>query len=251
MEDRVTEPRLEQLDNPAARVEAVLIRAQPHTGSEANALDEWQAVFGADTPEDVAQFTAEFITQLQLAREAIERLPESEDPEHLLKYFSVLDNLPRSMLMMAGLPMSAFSRFMTDEIIYSLAGCSRALRRNGAREPTFDSDALIELLGMVAKIIDEVAESDVPTYLKLFITQRLQEVETALRLYRISGYARVEYSLDGLVGATWRAPEEAKKQTGNWILRIIAKVQGFARGSAELAKSTQTVIESVQSISGN
>lgn len=247
----MTEPRLEQLDNPAARVEAVLIRAQPHTEGSANALDAWREVFEVETTEDVAMFTAEFIAQIRLAREAIERLPESEDPEHLLKYFSVLDKLPKLMFTMTGQLMSAFRPIINNEVIYSLAGCSRALRRNQAKELTFDSDALIELLGLVAKVVDEVAASDVPIHLKIFITQRLQEVETALRLYRITGYSGVEYSLDGLIGTMWRAPEEAKKKTGNWIVRVVAKVQSFARGSAELTTSAQKVIESVQAISGN
>ncbi len=228
------------------------MRAKPFADGSGTALDGWREVFEVETEEDVALFTAEFITQIRLAREAIERLPaESEDPEHLLKYFPILDRLPKALLTMAGLPMSEFRSFVTDEVMYSLAGCSRALRRNGVKELTFESEAVVELLGLVTIVIGEVAKSDVPSYLKIFMTQRLQDVETALRLYRIAGYTAVEYSLDGLVGAMWHTPEEAKKKTGSWILRVVAKVQSFARGSAEIATSAQKVIESVQTISGN
>jgi hypothetical protein len=108
------------------------MRAQPYTEGSATALDAWQEVFDVDTLEDVAMSTAAFIAQVRLAREAIERLPESEDPAHLLKYFPVLDKLPRLMLMMASQTMSAFRPFITNEVIYSLAACSRALRRKGA-----------------------------------------------------------------------------------------------------------------------
>ena len=79
----MTEPRPEQLDNPAARVEAVLMRAKPFADGSGTALDGWREVFEVETEEDVALFTAEFITQIRLAREAIERLPAESEIQNI------------------------------------------------------------------------------------------------------------------------------------------------------------------------
>jgi hypothetical protein len=239
---------LTELDNPAARVEAVLRRAEPFIGQDVNAKTAWLAVFHTESDEDLMSRCTEFVTQIRLAREAIERLPEDEYPEHLLEHFPLLEKLPGLMFAMPTNTMSSYRTFITPTLIYSLGACARALRRNGWTEPTLDDDGINELLETINDILIEVAQSALPKDVKIFVVQRLRDVEAALRSYQISGYAGLEITLDALIGSLWRAPNDTKKPVGNWFMRLLSKVESATKTSAQIATSTQKAIESVRVI---
>ena len=152
--------------------------------------------------------------KVQVARKTVENLPtETEDPSRLLAHFGTLDQICNALLAVGAQSMEQYRTMIDVSLIYSLGSCSRALRRNGAREPTFEENAIPALLDLVAEIIEETAASTLPLDVQLFIVRRLRDVEAALRAFQVAGYSGVESALDALIGAVWRTAPASHGRT--------------------------------------
>jgi hypothetical protein len=215
------------------------------------ARNHWNYAFGVDDPLELAGHVAHFIQQVQLTKELVAGLPEDEDPSHLSTYFPQLDQICDALLGVGTYNMGIFAGLVTPELLFSLGSCSRAIRRHGGREPTIDTAGLKNILATIHEVHREIVASGLPHTVSLFIIQRLREVEDAVTAFTIAGYSGVESSLDALIGgASWRTPPIQQPQVGSWVKRAWTAIQSTAIGTASIAGSTQTVIESYKAITG-
>jgi hypothetical protein len=240
-----------ELDNPAARILAVLERLQPLLSEQGPARDAWQRAFDIGDPFDLPNRIAHFIQQVQLTKELVAALPDDEDPEHLSTYFNRLDQICNNLLGVGTVNQSEFVGLVKPELLFSLGSCSRAIRRNGGREPTIDIDGIESILNTISEVRNEIVASNMPRDVNIFILRRLREVEDAVFTFKIAGYSGVEDTLDALLGgAAWRTPATQQQPVENWVKRIFLAIQTAARGTAAIAGSTQTVVESYKAITG-
>ena len=240
-----------ELDNPAARILAVLERVQPLLDQPGPALDAWQQAFDVRDPLDLPGRVAHFIQQVQLTKELVAALPEEEDSEHLSTYFRQLDRLCNVLLGVGIYNTSEFVGSVKPELLYSLGSCSQAIRRHGGREPTIDVAGIENILSTIHDVRNEIVASQLPHNVSLFILRRLREVEEAVLAFKIAGYAGVEDTLDALLGgAAWRTPPGQQRPVGGWINRVWMAIQTGTKGTATIASSTQTVVESYKAITG-
>ncbi len=238
-------------DNPAARIQAVLERAIPQLDGQGPARVAWQRAFDVGEPLDLAGRIAHFIQQVQLTKELVAALPEDEEPEHLSKYFDRLDQICDALLGVGTVNVRQFVGLITPELTYSLGSCSRAIRQHGGREPTIDVEGIERILGVIYEVRKEILASSIPQNVTLFILRRLREVEDAVLAFKIAGYSGVEEALDALVGgAAWRTPATEHQPVENWIKRIWNTIQTAAKGTAAIAGSAQTVVDSYKAIAG-
>lgn len=240
-----------ELDNPAARLQSVLERVRLRTSDSGPARDPWMDAFGVKDPLELPGHVARFIQQVLLTKELVAGLPEDEDPPHLSTYFPKLDQICETLLGVGTYNMGIFAGLVTPELLYSLGSCSRAIRRHGGREPTIDKAGLGNILATIHEVRREIVTSSLPPTVSLFIIQRLREVEDAVTAFAIAGYSGVESSLDALLGGVlWRTPATQQPQVGSWVKRVWMTIQTAAKGTASIAGSTQTVIESYKAITG-
>jgi hypothetical protein len=240
------------LDNPAGRLEAVLVRAEPLVVQDLAATDGWMRAFDVAESRQLPGQIAEFVVQVEHARTLIDALPvEEENPEHLLRYFPYLDRICENMLILGNVRMAHFATWVKPELIYSVGACSSAIRRNGGREPTLDADGIEEILELIIKIRGEIVDSAIPQVVKTFILRRLHDVEDAVVAFRIAGYSGVESTLDALVGAAiWRTPPTSQEPVKGWLHRLWETIQRVTQGTAAIAGSAQKVAESYKAITG-
>ena len=242
---------LDHLDNPAGRIVAALQRAEKHLHEKVSARDGWLQVFEANDVSQLPARIADFITQVQLTKDLVESLPESESPEHLSKYFGSLDQIVSYLLSVGSINMPQFGNFIKPELIFSLESCSLAIRRHVRLEPTIDTEGLTKIVDTIRQVCDDIADSDIPEDAKLPLIRRLRDVEDAVLSFKVAGYSGIEATLDALVGRTlWRTPPEVKEKSIGWVKRVVSAIGSFTKGAATLAGSTQTVVESYKAITG-
>lgn len=241
-----------QLDNPAGRLAAVFIDVRNSPPNQP-AIDRWMEIFKVSDRLDVLRRATDLAVLVGQVEVAVRALPDDEDPEHLLRHLGEVRTMIDGLLYVGNVPMDHFIRQLTGEAIYSLETCSRALRRNGGREPTIDADGVDHLLALIRAVIDEIAASDLPVTAKVFLVERLRTVETTLLNIHLTGYAPVEAALDALtIGAVRITPEdsEARRHAGNWITRLWMALRDHAQGADAITATAAQTISAIQAITG-
>lgn len=239
-------------DNPAPRLALILERTSRAVPKD-RALDSWMKIFDIGDKNDLPGRIALALSQLAEAREAIESLPEGEDPAHLLTHFPDVEKLFNDIVLQPGsAQMGHFIAQVKGEMIYSMQTCARALRRHGMREPTLDTEAINELLTLVRETIDEVLKSEFPEKVKIFMVKRLREVEEALIAVSIGGFGRVEAALDafafaGLKVTAHGSPERSR--VGEWFGNLWGKIHTLAAGTGAITGVAADASEIFRAIS--
>ncbi|MFD6261684.1 hypothetical protein ACFWFK_11160 [Micromonospora chalcea] len=238
-------------ENSAARLGAILEQARQQPAQAA--IDVWMRIFDVSNRVGVLQGAADLVRLVDQVEHEVRALPEDEDPEHLLAFLPEIRKIVDALLYVGGVQMNHFTAQVTGEMIYSLASCARALRRNGRAEPVISEDSTNQLVDDVRAVIDDVVASDLPSALKELLVDRLRDVEEALLSVRIGGYASVEKAMDALTFGAVRATKqgsEERAQVGSWLGRLWGKIGEHAQGAEAIASATATTAEAVKALTG-
>ncbi|WP_146227997.1 hypothetical protein [Micromonospora sp. S4605] len=239
-------------ENSASRLMAVLEQVRAMRPSR-QGIDGWMEIFGASDRIDVLRGAAELADLVDQFEADVRALPEDEDPEHLLAFLPKIRNMIGPLFHVSNTNMQHFSQHLTEEVMYSVAGCSRALRRNGRVELSISPGSAKQLVDEVRAVIEGVIESDLPDALKDLMVDRLRDVERALLTVRIGGYASVEKAMDALTFGAVRATKagtEEREKVGGWLSRLWGKLSEHAQGAEAIAATAASTAEVVKAISG-
>ncbi|MCZ7379140.1 hypothetical protein [Micromonospora sp. WMMC250] len=240
-------------DNSASRLVALLSEVQQRSGSERLAIDAWMQIFGVTNLAGVLKSAADFASLVDQVEAEVRALPEDEDPEHLLAHLPQVHKVLDSFFSSRRLKMDQVAAQVTGEMVYSIATCERALRRNGKVEPVISENSSGQLVEDVRAIIDEVVRSDLPSDLKELLVDRLRGVEAALLKVRIGGYANVEKAMDALTLGAVRATKpdsEERAKVGSVLGRLWGKLGEHAQGAEAIASTAANTAEMVKAITG-
>ncbi|SCL56487.1 hypothetical protein [Micromonospora chersina] len=238
-------------DNSASRLAAMLEQARQQPGRAA--IEVWMQIFEVSDRLGVLQKAADLARLVDQVEAEVRALPEDEDPDHLLTFLPQIRNVVDALLYVGNVQMSHFVDQVTGEMVYSVASCARALRRNGRVQPLISDDSSKQLVEDVRAIIDDVVASDLPDDLKELLVDRLRGVEAALLSVRIGGYANVEKAMDALTFAAVRATKpgsEERAKAGSWLGRLWGKLSEHAQGAEAIASTAASTAEVVKAITG-
>ncbi|MGC5053579.1 hypothetical protein ACLQ2S_19220 [Micromonospora sp. DT48] len=240
-------------DNSAVRLTAILERVRDENATDP-ALRAWMRVFDVPDYLGVLQGAADLGRLVDQLEADVLALPKDEDPEHLLSYLPLLRKLIETFAIVGKVSMVEFAKHAHVGVIYSVASCARALRRNGRIEPLIADDSVKQLVNDVRAIIDDVIVSDLPESLKELLVDRLRDVEVSLLNVRIGGYASVEKAMDSLTFAAMRATEPdsgERAQAGSFVARLWGKLSEHAQGAEAIASTAASTAEVVKAITGS
>ncbi|MGW4521890.1 hypothetical protein [Amycolatopsis sp. NPDC004378] len=234
-------------DNPAARLASVLEAARANASND-SAYPIWMRILGIEDERLLPIAIAELFAQQEQVVSAIMALPEDEDPDHLLLHMPAVSKFVMDLLAVRNVPMINYSNQVTGEMIYSLQTCARVLRRHGLRETQLEKPSLESMLDVIQNLIKEVSASNLPEQLRVLVFQRLQDVQTALTLYKIGGFPRVQESMDSLTGTTFRIhysqPQEGSK-IANMVRKLFSSFEKSAPGVKAIASSAEAVHKTI------
>ncbi|MEU8042757.1 hypothetical protein AB0B71_01250 [Micromonospora echinofusca] len=239
-------------DNSASRLAAILEQVTERQPATAG-IQGWKEILGVSDRNGIFQGAANLANLVDQFEADVRALPEDEDPEHLLAYLPRIRSMLDLFLKLSQTNMQHFSQYLTGEVMYSIASCSRALRRNGQVKPLISDNSAKQLVDEVRAVMEGVIESDLPDALKDLLVDRLRDVEAALLGVRIGGYANVERAMDaltfGAVRAT-KADSEERAQVGSWLSRLWGKLGEHAQGAEAIAATAASTTEVIKAITG-
>ncbi|MFI6333114.1 hypothetical protein ACIBBG_33080 [Micromonospora chersina] len=236
-------------DNSASRLAVILEQVRQQPGRAA--IEVWMQIFDVSDRAGVLQKAADFARLVDQVEVEVRALPEDEDPDHLLAFLPQIRSVVDSLLHVGNVQMSHFVDQVTGEMIYSVASCARALRRNGRVQPVISDDLSKQFVEDVRAIIDPVVNSDLPDNLKEILVDRLRGVEAALLSVRVGGYADVEKAMDALTFGAVRVTEpdsEERAKVGSWLGRLWGKLSRHAQGAEAIASTAVRTAEVVMAI---
>ncbi|MEU4529657.1 hypothetical protein AB0F49_15635 [Micromonospora ureilytica] len=248
----------EWMDNPAGRL-AFFIRSLPQRNQD-RSIGE---ILGLDPnlsqPFAAALRMLEVQKLMQATKEAVEKLPESEDPNFLLLHFNDIEKFINGLTEMA---LSAASRINPadmfnslfaarkpgPEALFALEACSRALHRCSP-EPALEQEQLTTLVEDVREIMDAViASPSLATEAKEFLVLRLREIESALLHSKIAGTAELEASVDRLTGALVRREDIREPGLMGKIGTFFQRLVQAAQGTEAITGATKSTIEAINAL---
>lgn len=241
----------EILTNPAGRLAAILRNVASYHENEF-ARTAWANALGTGDDELLLlSRCADVVGLVRATRQAIEKLPDHEDPEFHLEHFDAIEKAASQLTAVGGgMRVLQFKQLLGPEVIRSLDGSARALRRLGLDEPSLDTEKVPGLVEQIRRIIDEVAADEgLPPDVRMLLVKRLREVESALLNIRITGYARVEETLDALAFAPIRSDldQDGKERALNRVAKIWDLVQSGLNKAAAIAPPVVKLLEILQS----
>jgi hypothetical protein len=226
----------EILTNPAGRLAAILRSVASRPASE-SARTAWALALGTDEGDVLLLLSrcADVVGLVHATREAIERLPAAEEPAFHLKHFDAIEQAVGKLAAVGGgMHVQHFTPLIRPEVIGSLDWTARVLRRLGLDERALDTEKVPELVEQIRRIIDEVAADEgLPSDVRMLLVSRLREVESALLNIRITGYARVEETLDALSFVPVRSDLDQAGKERAW--KKIGQVWGLVQSGLTVA----------------
>jgi hypothetical protein len=245
------------LDNPAARL-AAFLRAIPERGRDRTVGEVLGVTADANEPFDVALRMIEIRRLAQRTRSAVEGLPSEEDPGLLLRHFDEVESFVLSMASMAFsstriTPADSFNarfglRRVGAEVMFSLDICAKVLHRC-CPEPFIAPEKLSDLVDRTRALIDDViGNGNLSSAAKMFLVQRLREIETALLGSQITGYADLEDAVDRLMGGLLRRADAHDEGMLQRINGFIKKLVQTAQGTSAIAGATSSTVQAIEAI---
>ncbi|MGW5579610.1 hypothetical protein [Micromonospora chokoriensis] len=248
----------EWMDNPAGRL-AFFIRSLPQRNQDRSIGETLGLDPNLSQPFAAALRMLEVQKLMHAARESVEKLPESEDPDFLLLHFNDIEKFINGLTEMA---LSTASRINpTDmfnslfavrrpgtEAMFALEACSRALHRCSP-EPALEQEQLTALVEDVREIVDAViASPSLTAEAKEFLVLRLREIESALLHSKIAGTAELEASVDRLTGALVRREDLRESGIMGKIGTFFQRLVQAAQGTEAITGATKSTIEAINAL---
>jgi hypothetical protein len=193
-----------ELNNPAARFLELLKKGQSK-GKEEQCVKIWRELL--QVPEDDNGLLLRRIGYVwELPSLIASNIRELPDVNHDI-YLKWLPRVNASIGMMNF--QNAWKSFIDRfdaEILYGIEICADVLSRSRPEKTVSDS-TIKELKERVSKLIEQFSTEGFPAPIAQFITERLEEIRSALEEYSYRGPAPLESAIENTVGKVVVSPE--------------------------------------------
>lgn len=231
------------LTNPAGRLHAVLSAASAKR-SGSPAIDVWTEVFNVPkTPRQLLFARIAVLAGLVgEVRTLVENLPDTENPEFLLRQYDQVEKTVTNFAVLGNLTMQQFMEPLTDAGLEKVETAALAMRRSGYREPHLEQAKLDELRDEVHDLISDVLGADGLTPdEKRTVVAHLRAVEEALTNAFLGN--DVTHATHGLLGGLLTLRPRA---TENQAIRQVAKFAGAVMAAVTVNLATQAVENAIE-----
>lgn len=210
------------LNNPAGRLHDLLTQAVRQSEQQ-NTRQAWAAVFGVDPTDTgaILQSLAALIEQIAVGKEEVLKLADANHDLFLEPFLELEKSFTQVNLEASW---KGFKSRIGSETLVKLRYCADKLGEVRAEE-VLEKDQLAELRHMVEELIDEVAEAELPSQLKLLLLRNLETARMALLQYRIRGLDGLRTAADLNLGAVFRECVQGQPESARGVMN---KVWTFA-----------------------
>ena len=218
-------------ENPAARLHALLSRVEKRWISSSL----WAESIGIDPIDRIAlrRYTLEAVRLVDNVREAVDRLPPNKNREPLLRHLPDIEEF-FGRAYFAGSEKTV--QAPAAEAMFGLEMCADALREYDIGDATIPETDRQDLLNLVQELITAVRDdAELDSVARLYLLDRLMDVERALLHFELVGLDGVEAAIDRLVGGTIAYPQSRKQGIMDKIGILWRRIHGF---SAEVKSIT-------------
>ncbi len=240
----------EQPTNPASRLHDFLTRAVKKK-TESLSRDEWLTKQGIDPTDQSAirEFALQVIATTNEVRTSIDLLPPSGIQSLLGRHLTQVDEYITRVAFAVNrrIPHEQVS----TEVLFSLELCSALFSEHGIVDEKLESGTTDRLLKLIHTLIEEVkGDTSIPAAGRLYLLERLQEVERALLRIDLLGVTFVQSTVDRLIGGAIAYPEIRKKSFLERLANLWHGVHSNAGGVQEISAAASSVIDLAHSITG-
>ena len=237
-------------DNAASRLCGILHKFQAVQVRDTDtAMDAWKLALDAPSPSELFARLAEFSALVESLREHIRSLPEEDGPDFLLMGLEPLDGLIERFTRLGSSPKKAHDAVIKPALLQALNVCATMLRRQQTSVTISDSD-LRDLLDDVQKWLVTVADDDnLSSHDKIFILQRLRDIEAALLGFFLGGFEKLETAVSALAGAALTCESARERTFLDKVAGFWEKVVSVAQGSATISKSASEAATAIAALS--
>jgi hypothetical protein len=208
------------------------------------AADAWAGILNAGraTPLFFAR-VADLTALVAEVRALVEDLPDTEDPELIVRHYDQVDGIVANFIHVGNINMNEFMEPLKDTGLISIEMADRALRRRGHRESRLEQSELDRLRDEVHDLISDVLGADsLAAEQKRSIVAHLRAVEDTLTCAFLSD-ADLIHATDGLVGAMLALPRRA---WDNHAVRGVAKFAATVVAAVAVNLATTAVENAIE-----
>lgn len=194
-------------NNPAGRFLRLIVEGRQLEAAQP-ARKNFGRLLGVKGRPAIFKAVAEIMELPGTIKAAVESCP-GVTPELLLRWVPVAESSFESLNLDA--QWGAFIKPYTDHVLYGIEVCADTLSRLRP-EATIDEDELANLGSLVAEVLAELDGTALDPDLCRIVRGRAQEIELALRLYRVRGIDAVKKAFENTMGVLAVQPESARDQ---------------------------------------
>jgi hypothetical protein len=243
---------MEKLNNPAARLLALLRKARSRIDSKNDSATVWARLLKVPK-EDGALLLKRLGGVMELPALIQERVQSYDDVTHslYLKWVPKVEMAFRATRLNG--TFGNFNQHIDDATIYGLEHCADLISKRDA-EPEITSDDLNCFRQQIESLIEEVKQAEIETNLRKFILKHLFAIRNAIEEYELFGAAPLITAFGETIASTITDPQQAvktsKSSQGNKFWKCIAALSVLLAVGDKGLKLTQGVVNLLQDPSG-
>ena len=194
------------MNNPAQRLHDLLkeVRSKVAPNKQTGAV--WEDVLDTSRKKETPLFLKRLAKVLELPAEVIGQLEAREDLNQALfqKWRPNVENA----LIVVGLTVDStqLTGHLDDVTMLSLQHCAEELQRYTA-EADIDTEQLESLMASTRSLMESTENADIDVSVKVFILEKLQQVDTALSEYGIAGPTPLRTAAESCIGSCYTNAE--------------------------------------------
>jgi hypothetical protein len=239
----------ELISNSAQRLYEFLIKSSPPRNASWS-RDDWLQQHGVDADDQTAirEFALQIIAIVNEVRTTIDTLPPSPSHRLLGKHLPRIDEYVTKNAFSASRKIAADSP--AEEVLYSLELCAQIFREHGIADKSVPQSGVEKMLDLIHELADEIrVDMSIPPTGRLYVLERLHEVERALLRIDLLGPAYVEATIDRLIGGSIAYPEIRQGSILDKLAKLWRGVHVGASGAKEVTEAASSVINLAHAIS--
>jgi len=197
------------LNNPAGRLVTILRKAKSMKNQSSPAKQVWPEILESK-PKDIPVLLKRLGQLLELPYDIRNQILQFDDIDQKI-YLKWLPKVQKSFsaLNLDG-PFKNFIAHIDEAALDGLDFCSDLLSRRSP-ERILDQEELNNIYSEAEELRVEIFESSIENELKLFLTQKLDEILHAIKEHNIKGAQPIENAVESTIGAIYIKPERFEK----------------------------------------